>query len=546
MSGGACFCKLTICLQNSYYYELRKIAFLGILKVKWDRMVFLGFDYFFGGIFRRKNDDVLGHFHLLILVIKNNIHGGTQMENKKRKSVSELRSALSEKSVASSFVSGLYDLGTFAELGAYVKRATTPADKGDKASDFEGVITGYGAVDGRLVFAYVQDSSRMKGAFGEAQARKICSLYDMAIKAGAPMIGVYDCCGAKLEEGVAAMAAYAKVMKKMADASGYIPQIAVINGVCAGSMSAIAAMSDFVVASSEAEMYVTSPFVTKLSASVEISAKCGTVDVVCSSDKLAAKVKELLVYLPQNSDSEAIVENSDDLNRMTPELSGMLGNGKMRDIIKAISDNGNVYEVASDYAPEMISAFVSVGGYSCGVVANNPEVKDGAITPDAADKAAGFVNLCTSFGLPVITLVDSVGTEGNAENETAAYASSIASLAYSYAQAPAALVTAIVGKAYGVAGTVFGSKSVGADVVYATENAVISALAPEAAVSFLYGKEIADAEKPDEARKEKIAEWKEDNASPVSAARLGEIDDIVVADELRQRICAAVEMMNAD
>ena len=213
------------------------------------------------------------------------------MEIKNRKSVSELRYAMNDNSVAQKLISGLYDAGTFAQLGAYMKKNTTKADEGDKASDFEGVITGYGAVDGRLVFAFVQDSSRMKGAFGEAQAKKICSLYDMAMKAGAPVIGVYDSMGAKIEEGAMAMAAYAKVMKKMADASGYVPQIAVINGVCAGSMAAAAAMSDFVVASDKAEMYVTSPFVTKISATAEVAAKCGTVDLICSENELAAKVK---------------------------------------------------------------------------------------------------------------------------------------------------------------------------------------------------------------------------------------------------------------
>ena len=471
------------------------------------------------------------------------------MENKKRKSVKELRNDLVASSAANSLIASLFDDATFARLGAYVKKATTAADSGDKASDFEGVVTGYGAIDGRLVFAFVQDSSCMKGAFGEAQAKKICSLYDMALKAGAPVIGVFDSCGAKVEEGVSAMAAYASVMKKAADASGYIPQIAAVTGVCAGSAAAFAAMSDFVVAADNAEMYVTSPFVLagedKKAGSVESAAANGLIDVVCPADMVAAKLRELIMFLPQNAEEEAIVENDDDLNRLTAELEGVLGNGDMRAVINAVADNGRVLEIGASYAPEMISAFVSVGGYACGVVANDPKVKNGAITPKAADKAAGFVNLCTSFGLPVITLVDSVGVEGNAENENAAYASSLASLAYSYAQAPAALVTAVVGKAYGVAGSMFGAKSVGADVVYATENAEISAMAPDAAVSFLYGKEIASSEKPEETRKEKLALWKEEHASAIEAARLGEVDDIVSAAELRQRICAAIEMMNA-
>ena len=344
------------------------------------------------------------------------------------------------------------------------------------------------------------------------------------------------------------MAAYASVMKKSSDASGFIPQIAVVNGVCAGSAAAFAAMSDFVIASETADMYVTSPFLLgaddKKVSTVERMAESGVCDIICKETELAAKVKELISFLPENSESEAIVENDDDLNRLTPELEEAIANSDMATVIKTVADNGRVLEVASAYAPEMISAFVSVGGYSCGVIANNSSMNEGAITPAAADKAAGFVNLCSSFGIPVVTLVDSIGVDGNSGD--AAYASSLASLAFSYAQSQSACVTAVVGKAYGVAGTVFGTKSVGADVVYATENAEISALSPDAAVFFLNQSEIAASADPEATRKEKMAEWKEKYASPVEAARLGEIDDIIYAEELRQRICAAIEMMNAD
>ena len=187
----------------------------------------------------------------------------------------------------------------------------------------------------------------------------------------------------------------------------------------------------------------------------------------------------------------------------------------------------------------MICGFAFLGGISCGIVANDCKVKDGAITASAADKASGFVNLCGSYGIPVVTFVDSVGIEATAENEDAGYASSLASLAYSYAQAPTALVTAIVGKAYGVAATVFGSKSIGADVVYATDNASVGAISPEAAVQFLYSEKLAAGAD----RAALVNEYKEKVASPVEAAKLGEVDDIVVAEELRQRIIAAVEMM---
>ncbi len=468
------------------------------------------------------------------------------MENKKRKSVKELRDEKPCGGKANAVIGSIFDRGTFVELGAYVKRVTTSADSSDRASNFEGVVTGYGAVDGRLVFAFVQDSSRMKGAFGEAQAKKICSLYDMAMKAGAPVIGVFDSCGAKVEEGASVMAAYASVMKKSASVSGYIPQISLISGICAGSAAVFATMSDFVIASENAQMYVVSPFITKEENSVKACAENGTVDIICAENELGAKAKELIMYLPQNADSEAIIENADDLNRKTAEAGKALKSGDMRGVIKSIADDGRVLEIAKDYAKGMICSLISVGGFACGVAANDSKVKDGAITPDAADKAAGFVNLCTSFGLPIITLVDSIGVEAAASSENAAYAASLSSLAYSYAQAPAALVTAVVGKAYGIAGTVFGSKGVGADVVYALDDAVISTMSPDAAVSFLYGKEISESDDPIKTRKELTDKWNAENASPVEAARLGEVDDIIDVSELRQRICTAIEMMNAD
>lgn len=468
------------------------------------------------------------------------------MENQKKISVSELRDQLNAESEARSVIDGLFDCGTFAETGAYVRRVTTVADT---ASEFEGVITGYGAVNGRLTFAFVQDASRMKGAFCEAHAKKICSLYELAMKAGAPIIGVFDSNGAKVEEGVAALAAYSKVMKKAAEASGYIPQIAVISGVCAGSAAAFAGMFDFVVAKKDSSMYVASPFLLGNKASgINGAAGNGSVDILCEDgDELLGKVKALLSYLPQNAEDEAYEDNGDDLNRLTPELDGVLGaECDMNSVITSISDNGSFLEVCKSYAPEMICGFACIGGSSCGVVANNSKVKSGAITPKAADKASGFVNLCGSYGLPVITLVDSCGIEATAENENAAYASSLASLAYSYAQAPTALITVIVGRAYGVAATVFGSKSIGADIVYASEKACVSTMTPEAAVQFLYSDEIANASDPVAERATRIAGYNEKISSPIEAAKLGEIDDIVTSEELRQRICAAIEMMTAE
>ena len=267
------------------------------------------------------------------------------MENLKKKSVSELRDLLNTDSDARNIISGLFDNGTFAEIGSYVRRATTAADNG-VGCEFEGVITGYGAIGGRLTFAFVQDHSRMKGAFGEVHARKICSLYEQASKSGAPVIGVFDSCGAKVEEGVAAVAAYSKVMKKAAEASGYIPQIAIVNGVCAGSAAAFAAMFDFTLAMKDSAMYVSSPFLLGGKASgICGAAKNGSVDILCEdSAELISKAKELLSYLPQNADDEAYDEPADDLNRLTPELECVLGTDS-RAVITALADCGKCLEV---------------------------------------------------------------------------------------------------------------------------------------------------------------------------------------------------------
>ena len=318
--------------------------------------------------------------------------------------------------------------------------------------------------------------------------------------------------------------------------------------VCAASASVVCELFDFVIASDKAQLYVTSPFVTektdKKAGSLENASKAGLIDVSCKEDELASKVRDIVTLLPQEAGVFDAVNNGDDINRATPEVEALLGK-KMKEIVDAVADNGQVVYLKEEYAPEMITALASIGGFTCGIVATDPKVKDGAVTPDGAEKAAAFINVCDSLLIPVVTLIDSVGTEPSAENENKGYSASLSKLAYAYAAVDTDLITVVTGKAYGVAGVVLGSKSLGADVVYATENAVISAMAPDAAVSFLYGKEISESEDAVKARKEKLALWNEENASPVEAARAGEVDDIISADELRMRICATLEMLNS-
>ncbi len=471
------------------------------------------------------------------------------MENK-IVTAAELRAlAGSEASMAKSRLGGLFDEGTFAETCAFAH--SIAAEFGSAKGELEGVICGYGAIDGRLVFAFAQDSSRMKGAVGAMHAKKICSLYDLAIKNGAPVIGIFDSAGAYIMEGVEAVAGYGKIMKKVSDASGVIPQIAVIAGNCGGAMTTVASMFDVVVGVKDASFYVNPPFITseldkeaKLG-KIETAAKKGEVNAVCDTDTGAmAYVRTLLSYIPQNNtDGTAYSATADEINRLTPDVSAIVASGsyKMSDVITAISDDAKFLELSAEYAGSMLTGFVTLNGMVIGVVANNPAVKDGKITACAAKKAARFISFCDCFDIPLLTLVDTEGYEVTAEAEKGQYGASLAKLASAYASSENAKVTVVLGKAYGAAYTLMGSKSIGADIALACDNAKISAMPTKSAVAFAWNDKVTDNAK----RAEVEAEWDSIMASAVVAAKSGEIDDIISLDELRQRTSAAFEMLGA-
>ncbi len=471
------------------------------------------------------------------------------MENKIG-TAAELRAlAGSEASVAKSRLRALFDEGTFAETAAFAH--SVAAEFGGVKSELEGVICGYGAIDGRLVFAFAQDSSRMKGAVGAMHAKKICSLYDLAIKNGAPVIGIFDSAGAYVMEGVEALAGYGKIMKKVSDASGVIPQIAVIAGNCGGAMTTVASMFDIVVGVKDASFYVNPPFITneldkqaKLG-KIETAAKKGEVNAVCENDTEAmGYVRALLSCIPQNNtDGTAYSATTDEINRLTPDVGAIVASGsyKMGDVIAAISDDAKFLELSADYAGSMLTGFITLNGMVVGVVANNPAIKDGKITACAAKKAARFISFCDCFDIPLLTLVDTEGYEVTADAEKAQYGAALAKLASAYASSENAKVTVVLGKAYGAAYTLMGSKSIGADVALACDNAKISAMPTKSAVAFAWNDKITDNAK----RAEVEAEWDNVMASAVVAAKSGEIDDIISLDELRQRTSAAFEMLGA-
>lgn len=422
----------------------------------------------------------------------------------------------------------IFDCGTFVELGAYTKRP-------DSQGDFESVVCGYGAVNGRLTFAFVQDGGRTRGAFGEKHAKKIASLYALAIKNGAPIIGVFDSAGAVVYDGAAALAAYGTLMKNIANASGIVPQIAIIDGVCGGSSAVAASMFDFVVTiKDQSELFVNAPFVVGKTEKTDVQG----LSAYEAADEASAfaYVKELLATLPANNADATLVDTADSANR-TVAIDAE--NYEAEALVRTLADDGKLTRLFAAYTDKVVLGFASFDGIPTAVVASNPETK-GIVDIRAARAIAKLVAFADSFSIPVLTLVDSEGLDVSAEAENAAYASELARLAMAYTTSESAKLTVVVGKAYGTAFTLLGSKSVGADMALALPTACISVLSPEASVAFVWNAKVGE-----QSREELEAEWKEKCASAAEAADAGEIDDIVDPAELRQRICASLNMLAA-
>lgn len=457
-----------------------------------------------------------------------------------RMTAAELRKALADEQAsadaklakdgklsAASRMAALFDEGTFVEIGAYVGRKTTDLDS---ASDdaFEPVVTGYGAIGGVLAFAFSQDFARLSGALGEMHAKKIAKIYEMAIVAEAPIIGVFDSAGAKVLEGADALAAYGSVMTCAANAD--IPQIAIVAGQCTGHAAIIAQMFDFVIAAkSTGKLYMTVAG-SKLGTADDL-AKDGVAALVAENDADAlAKARKLVSYL------EGVIATGDTPNRLV-SVDTASEDYDVHTVIEAVVDAGTFTELYAEKAKAMVCGLASVNGHVVAVVATNPAAKGGHLCGGAADKAASFIEKCDAMDIPVVTLVDSEGVVVSEEAEKKGLSAKLSNLAKTYALSVVPKVTVTLGRSYGAVYTVMGSKSLGADVCLALESAKISAMDPMTAVSFL-------GLVTDESKHAEIAaEWAETNATPVAAARSGQIDDIISADELRMRIATALEML---
>ena len=466
----------------------------------------------------------------------------TETELRGLPTVEELRASLasSQGSQAREKIARLFDTNTFVETGAYAKRGFSDFLSTDKSNEFEGVITGYGAINGKLVFAFVEDSSRMGGVIDERHAKKIQDLYKLAISNGAPVIGIFDSNGTDIFQGTAALAAYGKIIASVSSASGVVPQIAYISGNCIGTAAAIAAMFDFIVKENNASLYVSSPNLTGAK-----DAQNNTVAYSGTQEQCIAFTQTLISYLPDNSSQGVIVnECSDKLNKKLGELDFA---GEALSEISAIADNGVFYEIGHDYQDGLVTAFTTIAGVKCGIIANSFNKNSGRITSAIARKISKFVNFCDSFSLPIVTLVDSLGLEVSGENETNKdneidyFSSELAKLAFAYSSAKVPMVTVILGHAIGASFVLLGSKALGADVVYALSTSEICALNAQSGVAFAWDSYIT----LEETRDDLVTTWKNTVSSPANAAASGEIDDIINISELRSRICSALLMLSS-
>lgn len=451
--------------------------------------------------------------------------------------VEQLRKALaeSETSETRKLIEALFDEATFVELGTYTQKSFSEYARTGNVNELEGVICGYGAVDGQLVYLFAQDRARLDGAMDETHAAKILSLYQLAMQNGAPVVGIFNSAGADIYEGVGALAAYGKIMKAVTSASGLIPQIAVVTGECIGISASVAALFDFMICAEGSSFYVRAPEFGGMNEANE------PITALRAKDPLSTvyEARSLLSFLPANA-SEGIHPTvcADDLNRMLgdPDFGGDLHN-----ILNAVMDNGVYKELHADTATGFLTAFGTIGGVRCGVCGNTFQDGSALLSGEEARKAAKWISFCDAFCIPLVTFVNTAGFTYCKKKEQTSFATSLASLGAAYAASVMPKITIILGKAIGGAYTLCGSKALGCDIVYALENAEIGALSAEAAVAFAWNDRITLTK----SREELEAEWRRSLSSPVAAACKGEVDDIINVSEMRQRICSALLMLAA-
>jgi len=456
----------------------------------------------------------------------------------------------------------LFDEGTFVELDAFVKHRCVNFGMEKKEIPGEGVVTGYGQVDGRLVYAFAQDFTVIGGSLGEMHAQKICKVQDNALKVGAPLVGINDSGGARIQEGVNSLRGYGDIFYRNTRASGAIPQISVIMGPCAGGAVYSPALTDFVMmVEGSGKMFITGPQVIKAVTGEEVSAAdlggamthstiSGVATFISSNDEeCLAQIRRLLSFLPSNNtEVTPLAENGDDPNRLIPELETIVPDSTnkpfdVKDAISRIVDQGDYFEYQPYYATNIVTCFARMNKRTVGIVANQPKSLAGCLNINASDKAARFVRTCDAFNIPILTIVDVPGFLPGVNQEYGGIIRHGAKLLYAYSEATVPLVTLIVRKAYGGAYIAMGSKFLGGDMTLAWPQAEIAVMGPSGAANVIFRKEIKQADDPTAMRAEKIKEYTDKFSTPYIAAELGYIDDVIDPAESRVRIINAFDML---
>ncbi|WMJ79034.1 MULTISPECIES: acyl-CoA carboxylase subunit beta [unclassified Sedimentibacter] len=456
----------------------------------------------------------------------------------------------------------LLDENSFVELDAFVEHRCANFGMEKKSAPGEGVVSGYGTIDGRLVYIYAQDFTVIGGSLGEMHAAKIVKAQEMAIKVGAPLIGINDSGGARIQEGVDALSGYGKIFYNNTLASGVIPQISVILGPCAGGAVYSPALTDFIfMVQNVSKMFITGPNVIKTVTGEVVSGEklggamthnsiSGVAHFVDDSEEECMRhIRKLLSFLPQNNlETAPAKEVNDDLNRIDESLNDIIPENPnkaydMKDVIYSIADDKEFMEYQPCYALNIVTGFMRLNGRSIGVIASQPKALAGCLDINASDKAARFIRTCDAFNIPLLTLMDVPGFLPGTHQEYGGIIRHGAKMLYAYSEATVPKVTIITRKAYGGSYIAMCNKELGADMVLAWPTAEIAVMGPEGAANIIFKKDIEISEDKDETRRNKIEEYRNTVANPYIAAARGYVDAVIEPSQTRKRIISSFDML---
>lgn len=455
----------------------------------------------------------------------------------------------------------LFDKASFIEIGGH--RTTVESMHSEEIQE-DGVITGYGTVHGRLVFAYAQDFTVKSGSLGKIHGEKISNIQDIALKMGGPIIGINDSAGARIEEGLDILSEYGKIFHRNTLASGVIPQISIIMGPLIGTGVYSPALTDFIFMVKEnSVMFNLGPKIIRSTREEEVTKEelggahthnkiSGVAHFMDNTEEdCINRVKELLSYLPSNNlDSLPVYETGDDINRVDEKLNEIIPSDpnelyNIKDIIKTIADNGDWFEVQEFFAENILTGYIRLQGKTIGVVANQPSRQSGLLDINASDKAGKFIRTCNAFNIPLLNLVDVEGFLPGLSQEYGGIIKHGAKMIYAYSEASVPKVTLIIRKAYGGAYIAMGSKELGADQVFAWPSAEIGIMPAEGAANIIFKENIKNSKDPISTRKEKIQKYRENIVNPYFAAKKGCIDDIIIPSRTRPRLISTFNMLES-